>query len=462
MLLKNGTVVDYLNDLCCDRDLGIKDGVIVEIGPDLNSSYAKEVFDISGCYLMPGIIDLHVHTSAWLGGEFGHRMLAQAGVTTALDMSGPIDSVLDVAKKYGAGLNIGTIEYVRPGETVKSQDPTDTELQNLLEDCMMKGSLGLKLLGGHYPLTPSATARAIEIANKNRSYIAFHAGTLEKGSNIEGFLEAVTLAQGNALHLAHINSYCRGSVRSSIEETEEAIEALINNPKIRSESYLSPLNGTSAKCSNGEPESLVTRRCLITGGFAPTEVGMKEAIFAGWAQINMEEGGKIILATGEKAFNYWCEKGGDTTVSFSVNPPEPRIRLATAKRNNGEFVVDAISTDGGGIPRNVIVPMGLALVNLQALSIKELVRKVSYNPACILGLRNKGHLSLGADADITVLDIKHQQPFLSIVNGKMVMYKGYICGQGSQIVTTDVGQRHVRKQGLAPIVVDLANSKFYQ
>ena len=63
-------------------------------------------------------------------------------------------------------------------------------------------SLGDQTLGGHYPLTSEATARAIEVANQKKAYVAFHAGSLAKGSNIEGFLEAVELANGNCLHMA--------------------------------------------------------------------------------------------------------------------------------------------------------------------------------------------------------------------------------------------------------------------
>jgi hypothetical protein len=383
-------------------------------------------------------------------------------VTTALDMSGPIDSVLDMARDYGVGLNIACINYVRPGHTVRDENPGEAELQTLLEATLAKGAIGFKLLGGHYPLTPEATALAIAIANKNKAYIAFHVGTLRNGSNIDGFLEAVSLAAGNALHTAHVNSYCRGLVRPYMVETEEAIAALVANPNIRSESYLSPVNGTSAKCSGGQPESLVTRKCLVTGGFAASEDGLAQAILAGWAQINVEAGGEMILASGEEALAYWRERGTDTTVGFNVNPPEPRLRLTTAKRPDGRFVVDCISTDGGGIPRNVIVSMGLPLVKLQALTLAEFVRKASYNPARILGLSGKGHLTPGADADITVLDVAEQRPVLTIVDGKVVMYQGYVCGKGSRIVTTAAGEGYVRTRGLGTVTVDLARSAFYQ
>jgi dihydroorotase-like cyclic amidohydrolase len=462
LLLKNGLVVDPTTQREGIMDLAVRGGQIVEVAPDLDPAQAKELFDTTGLHVVPGIVDLHVHASTWLGGRFAHKMLARAGVTTALDMSGPVDSVLDIARDYGVGLNIACINYVRPGHTVADEDPGESELQNLLEKCLAQGAIGFKLLGGHYPLTPDATARAIAVANRYKAYIAFHAGSKKNGSNIDGFLEAVALAQGHSLHIAHVNSYCRGLTRPYMAEAEEAVAALMENPNIRTESYLSPMNGTSAKCSGGVPESLVTQKCLAIGGFRSSEAGMEEAILAGWAQINVEAGGRMILATGPDAVAYWRQKQTNATVGFKVNPPEPRLRLATAKRSSGGFVVDCISTDGGGIPRNVIAEMGLALVKLQALTMQEFVIKASYNPARILGLANKGHFREGADADVTVLDLASQQPVMAIANGQVIMHKGFVCGKGGCIVTTTAGVGYVREKGLTPLVVDLAHSGFYQ
>ena len=461
-LLKNGMVVDPTTKREGIMDVAVAGGKIADIAPGIDPTLAEALFDVGGYHVVPGIIDLHMHASAWLGGRWAHKMMAEVGVTTALDMSGPVDNVMDIAREHGVGLNIACIQYVRPGHTVRDTNPARGELQAVLGTALRKGAIGLKLLGGHYPLTPEATARAIEVANQNRAYIAFHAGTLEKASNIEGFLQAAELAAGHAIHMAHINSYCRGAIRPYMQETEEALAALERHPNLRSESYLSPLNGTSAKCAAGVPESRVTQHCLKTGGFAPTEAGLEEAILAGWAQINVEAGGRVVLGMGKAAVEYWRGRGTDTTVSFNVNPPEPRLRLVTAKRPSGEFVVDCISTDGGGIPRNMIVDMGLSLVRLQALSLAEFVRKTSTNPARILGLKNKGHFGADADADITVLDLARQKAVLGMANGQLVMYQGHVCGHGGRFITTAAGASAVRDKGLRPIVVDLAGSAFYR
>ena len=454
LILKGGRVIDPVNEMDGLMDVAMVDGRIADIAEDIDPTMAGECFEVKEKYVIPGIIDPHVHASSWIGGRFAHNMMARAGVTTALDMSGPVEGVIETARDYGAGLNIASIQYVRPGDTVKGPDPDTAELKTLLKTALRQGAIGLKLLGGHFPLTPEATARTIEIASQWGAYIAFHAGTRISHSDLEGFKHAVELAQGHPLHIAHINSYCRGLIKPYMVETEEAIDVLESHPNICSESYLSPLNGTSAHCTNGVPDSIVTRTILERGGFSATEQGMAEAVLAGYAQINVESGGQVILASGQSAVDYWRKWGTETVVSFNANPPEPRIRLVTAKRKSGGFVVDSVSTDGGGIPRNVIVSMGLSLVKLQALSIQEFVVKTSHNPAKMMGLNNKGHLSIEADADITVLDFEKQIPVMGISNGKVIMYKGYVCGKGVRFITTPAGKASIEAAGVEPLVVD--------
>lgn len=457
LLIKNGYVVDYATGRECYFDVAVQNGLVTAVESSISGSAAQEI-DASGKLILPGLVDSHVHASAWLGGSYAHAMLIKAGVTSALDMSGPGTSVLELARDYGVGLNLATIEYVRPGHTVSTADPSAAELQELLERVLRQGSLGIKLLGGHYPLTVAATARAIKTAADMGAYTAFHAGTAEHGSNIEGMLEAVELADGNPLHLAHINAYCRGTVRPETEETELALKALLDNPNISCESYLSPLNGTSAEIIDGLLGSMVTRRCLKTGGFTEDEAGMEAALLAGWAQVNYPQGQEMTLLTGEPARDYWLEQKTLVSVSFAVNPVGPRVRLATAKRADGSFIVDTISTDGGGIPRNVLLPAGLALVDLGGLTLQELVAKISYLPAQMLGLTNKGSLAAGWDADITIVDRLQRSAFATIIGGQVCYIDGKILGRGGRIITTAAGADYVRSQGLEPLIVDLADS----
>ena len=194
LLIKNGYVVDYASAREGYFDVAVQNGMIAAVESSIGGNAVREL-DASGKLVLPGLVDSHVHASAWLGGSYAHTMLVKAGVTSALDMSGPGTSVLELAREYGTGLNLATIEYVRPGHTVSGDDPSSAELHQLITKVQRQGSLGIKLLGGHYPLTVAATARAIRAAAELGAYTAFHAGTAAHGSNIEGLLEAVELAK---------------------------------------------------------------------------------------------------------------------------------------------------------------------------------------------------------------------------------------------------------------------------
>lgn len=61
MLLRNGHLVDPSQAIDGVTDIRIENGVVSEVGPDLPEQDGEEVFDLSGCYVMPGLIDTHVH-----------------------------------------------------------------------------------------------------------------------------------------------------------------------------------------------------------------------------------------------------------------------------------------------------------------------------------------------------------------------------------------------------------------
>ena len=59
ILIKNGTVIDPSQGLEQQLDLLVVDGKVAKVGKDLPA--ADRVVDASGCYVVPGLIDAHVH-----------------------------------------------------------------------------------------------------------------------------------------------------------------------------------------------------------------------------------------------------------------------------------------------------------------------------------------------------------------------------------------------------------------
>ncbi|MDY6011004.1 MAG: amidohydrolase family protein [Duodenibacillus sp.] len=454
LVLKSARVVDPLNGVDAVMDVAVENGLIAAVAESINEP-AREVIDFSGLVLQPGIIDSHVHLGTMWGSPYGPRMLAMNGVTTCLDMAGPLDDILDNVPQYGVGINMAILQFASPPFTFKTNAPSKAEMVELIDKSLEDGALGVKLLGGHYPLKPDVSSLLIRTALEKRAYVAWHAGTSEHGSNIEGMLEAVEMADGCPLHLAHINAYCRGAIKPELEETAIAIAELKAHPNIFCESYISPKNGTRLTCSeDGTIQSKVTGNCLRHFGFSEDREGVRKALLARKAFVVYDAGGYSDLCTGPEALARWEAAGSDVGGSFNINPPLPRIQLAQARRDDGSFVVDAISTDGGCIPRNVILSQGLSLVKLDVLTLSEFVQKTSLNPARMLRLTNKGHLSVGADADITVYDLATQTPVASFVAGQKVLFAGRMMSKGATVICTERGQKAIEARGMRAVVVD--------
>ena len=247
------------------------------------------------------------------------------------------------------------------------------------------------------------------------------------------------LAEGRPIHIAHVNAYCRGQITGDpLLEASRALKALAEAPAARSESYLSLWNGTSARVVDSAPRSHVTRTCLLTGGYPPTAAGMEEAILAGWARVHGTLEGKIELLPPALGLESYRMRDSSVYVSFPVNSPGAAIALAIAKSGDS-FSINALSTDGGGIPRNTTLEQGLALVRFGALSMKDLVRKASLNPAQMLGLPEKGRLSPGADADVVVVDPDTHAVSWAVVEGQIVVRDGSVVGRGGRLVTSKRG-----------------------
>ena len=289
------------------------------------------------------------------------------------------------------------------------------------------------------------------------AYIAWHAGTTESCNTVLSLAELLDLAENHIIHVAHINSYCRGETADVLDEVREALRLLSLHQNAYSEAYLAETNGTIFELDEaGHMTSKSTGRLLVRYGYGDSAEGLEKAFKDGFARAFAPSGLETVPIYGEAAIKLWRANGLRVNGGFDVNPAISRLNLCMAKYHNNDFIVDAISTDGGAIPRNVIVSHGLALVAIGALTLAEFVLKTSYHPSRILCLPQKGHLGPGADADITVLDLETRRPMLTMVGGKVCMFKGYVSGTGGTILTTRRGLDAASQYGLPVKVIDVS------
>lgn len=94
LLLKGAHVIDPKNKRNSVQDVAIRDGLIAAVARDIPAKQARKAINVSGLYLVPGLIDLHSHVFAGsdgvglAGGDasiFPDAFALRVGVTTVVD-----------------------------------------------------------------------------------------------------------------------------------------------------------------------------------------------------------------------------------------------------------------------------------------------------------------------------------------------------------------------------------------
>lgn len=89
LLLKGGHVIDPGNDIDAPMDVAIANQKIARVAPDIPSSRAAQTIDVTGLYVTPGLIDIHVHAYHTREPEtlsvIADHHSFRSGVTTVVD-----------------------------------------------------------------------------------------------------------------------------------------------------------------------------------------------------------------------------------------------------------------------------------------------------------------------------------------------------------------------------------------
>jgi len=89
LILRSGHVIDPENAVDGPADVAVTEGCIAAVAEGLPGAGKREV-DVSGLYVTPGLIDLHVHVyGGYNGWLFPDQHALPFGVTTVVDTGGP-------------------------------------------------------------------------------------------------------------------------------------------------------------------------------------------------------------------------------------------------------------------------------------------------------------------------------------------------------------------------------------
>lgn len=121
ILLRGGRVLDPASGTDAALDVLVDDGSVAAIGPTLEVGGSVEVVDVAGCWVTPGLVDLHVHLRE-PGGEgsedvaSGSAAAAAGGFTVvgAMPNTDPVCDTATVAELvWRRGREVGLVD-VRP------------------------------------------------------------------------------------------------------------------------------------------------------------------------------------------------------------------------------------------------------------------------------------------------------------------------------------------------------------
>jgi N-acyl-D-aspartate/D-glutamate deacylase len=397
IVIANGRVMDPATNLDAVRHIGIRAGKIAAISP--TPLTGRATIDAKGLVVAPGFIDLHSHGQT----PENYRFKARDGVTTALEMErGAAPFAEWYREREGKALvNFGASSGDIPARMVVMHDsgtllPRDAavkrattpeerrQILDLLRRGLDEGAPGIGMGIAYFPLeTRAEVLDVFQLAARRKAPIYVHVrngGPAEPGV-IDALQEVIAdaAATGASVHMVHIAS-------SGLRET-----ALL----------LSMIEGARK------------RGLDITTEAYPYTAGMTDlasAIFdEGW---QMRQGGVTYsdlqwAATGERltpeSFARYRKQGGMVAV-HSI--PEDIVRLALT---NPLVMVasDGIMEEGKGHPRaagTYARVLGRYVREQHVLSLMDALRKITAMPADRLGIRTKGRIAIGADADLTAFD----------------------------------------------------------
>lgn len=378
ILIKNGRIIDPCNNIDDVRDILIDNNKISKISKDITVK-ADTLIDAKDKIVMPGIIDMHVHLRE--PGredketiETGTRAAGKGGVTTVLAMPNTLPA----------------IDSVKVLKLVKGIIAERAIIEVLLCSAITLGRSGEEL---------------VDIpALKKEGIIAIS----DDGSSVDNdklMLKAFTQAKKeNILVICHCEDRAlsnKGVVNLGFTSTRLG------------------LKGISKESEYKRVERDIRLAEEIGASVHIAHVSCKESVEI--IRDAKKRGARVTAETAPHYFSLTEEDLLDYNTNMKVNPP---LRTAEdmeaikdglktgaidviasdhAPHTENEKDIEFEYTESGTIGLETELAVSITeLINKGVLNWTELVRKISLNPAKILGIQ-KGTLSVNSDADIAIV-----------------------------------------------------------
>jgi cytosine/adenosine deaminase-related metal-dependent hydrolase len=437
LVVKGGRVIDP----GCGRDevtsLLIRDGTIAAVGPDLEAEESEAVLDVTGLIVGPGFVDVHSHVHSIAG----HRLQALDGVTTSLDLEAgllPVELAYRRAAEQGRPLHYGfSASWAAARGKVLAGIDTDADIVKLLamlgksqwqglsspEELsallglltaeLTAGALGIGVLVGYAPRSDPAEFLAVAKLAATAGVPTYtHVRELVEAdptTPIDGPQEVVQAAAetGAHMHHCHVNSTSRRHIDRVLHTLTQAQCA---GSRVTVEAYPYGSGSTAVGAAFLDPDR------LPSWGLRPSDIilvpsGERIADAARLREIRATAPGTLCIVefldeqvAADRAMLWSSLSYPDAIVASDATPvvwPDGAIDTRTWPLPAGAGTHPRTAGTFAKTIRQRVRETG-------TWTWLEAFRHCSYLPARLLDFtpaaRPKGHLGVGADADIVVLD----------------------------------------------------------
>ena len=427
-VILGGRVMDPDSNLDEVRNIGLIDGRIAVI--TTQALRGRDTVDASGLVVAPGFIDLHDHGQT----PEIYRFRSLDGVTTTFELELGTADVDAWYRERSAGVRINygvSIGHIKVRMSVMGDpgtfmpvddgaygDASTAQIGEMVKRLEIGLNQGAVCIGAGFPYTPAATRdeqlAVFRVAAMSKTPVHLHCRT-----GVAGLTEELSLVDETdaALQVVHVNS-------TGLAELPTMLE-MISDARARGQD--------------------------VTAEAYPYAAGMTEIQSATIQDVYRDAPSERLAKiewplTGERlnreSFERYGQVGGPIVVHDNTEP----MVVAALTSPLTMIASDSYWQNGTGHPRTTGTfsrVLGRYVRESQSLSLMEALRKMTLMPAQriearVPAMKQKGRLSVGADADITIFDAErvmdrstYREPSLSpvgiqevIVNGVSVVANG--------------------------------------
>ncbi|HBZ56489.1 MAG TPA: dihydroorotase, partial [Syntrophobacteraceae bacterium] len=382
-ILRQGRLIDSAQALDQVVDLVVQDGLVAAVEPRLAPDCERfkefEVFDIAGKWVVPGLIDMHVHLR-----EPGEEYKETIASGTRAAVAGGFTAVACMPNTQPVNDCAAVTEFIRKraeSEGVSRVYPVAAISKGLAGEILSEfGEL--------------REAGAVAVSDDGRPVM--NSQLMRRALEYARIFDLVVISHAEDLQLSHGGLMNEGAVSTR--------HGLLGIPSAA--------------------EEIMVARDLLLAEFTRGRLHLAHVSTAGSVRMIRDAKQRGIHVTAETAPHYFTLTEDDVvgfSPLFKMNPPLRRSTDRDAIRAGlADGTIDAIATDhaphstlekdtefnlaaNGIIGLESALPLVLELVRESVLTPLQAIAKMSWNPARILGVPG-GTLRPGVTADITVID----------------------------------------------------------